>query len=269
MKLPFYFAASENWILAFLICRFRLIYCTRIKKHPALLWFHQLDGGFPIAPSGQAVSDCRLRNLLLYWQLHATYCFCSVTIFKCAQFKILLPIDICIHAHAHSLVNPILWNSRLRKYIEVELALKRSVDTASAFDCDCKPPDASPLMLAPAPDGCLLITDFACSTNLPDAACCYWRAGANLTPEWCLACSRLQKRCLARAMGMTMKLVGTHSEGPVRFKNKKKTFWILPLQRAGHAGGSCFHLPVCLEWSSHSWSWSTFDFVPASPVARH
>ena len=76
-------------------------------------------------------------------------------------------------------------------------------------------------MLAPAPDGCLLITDFACSTNLPDAACCYWRAGANLTPEWCLACSRLQKRCLARAMGMTMKLVGTHSEGPIRFKKKK------------------------------------------------
>ena len=29
------------------------------------------------------------------------------------------------------------------------------------------------LMLGPASDGCLLITDFACSTNLPDAACCY------------------------------------------------------------------------------------------------
>ena len=189
-------------------------------------------------PSCLILQTC---GLLWYWQLHATYCFCSVTIFKCAQFKILLPIDICIHAHAYSLVNPILWNSRLRKYIE--LALKRSVDTASAFDCDCKPPDASPLMLAPAPDGCLLITDFACSTNLPDAACCYWRAGANLTPEWCLACSRLQKRCLARAMGMTMKLVGTHSEGPIRFK---KNFLNPPTSKSWACGRLLLSSPCLL-----------------------
>ena len=88
-----------------------------------------------------------------------------------------------------------MWTkSKIWKREYSEWTKRRAPDSASGFDCDCKPdarpaPDTSPCPWSMSADH-----RFRPCSNLPDVAC-YWRAEANLTLKWCPAAGLRMMPC--------------------------------------------------------------------------